>query len=445
MQTVPPVHYSDLQLLHNLFCSEADDISIYDPDNRLRSVTGITVSGQSSRFNLSANGKGIHNSMQFYFGNKQWKTGKQYIYINNPDGTMRWILPAQTRNTPHLALYNASTWKAKLYKLASAVLFKVGKGHWLASGSFYVEQNTAESVERKYGINAGEAYALFTGTRGNTRKVVMALGRKKITHFIKIAVSEKSKQLINNESIMLRELSKYDFTTLSLPRVADPRISGSARLTNVKPAATISAQRINDIHIRTLTELYTVNHENKPVFDCAAWAAIANNMEWMQREHELNNGLDELKTRRIIHLLRKLYNSLPLEAIIPVSVSHGDFTPWNMYCDDHRLYVYDWELSSNGIPMLFDLYHFILQSQVLIHHREYAAIRKSMNETLAQHNVQRLVNKYDIDIELHYKLYLLFTVSFYLRLYISENELLTQAHWMVDTWMDALEDVNSSR
>jgi hypothetical protein len=444
MQTVP-VHYSDLQLLHNLFCNETDELSIYDPDRRLKSVEEITVSTQNSRFNLSANGTGIHQAMQFYFGNAGWENGKQYIYINNPDGTMRWIIPAGTHSTPHLALYNASTWKARLYRIASKALFKIGKGHWLASGSFYVEQNTVNSVERKYGINTGDAYALFTGTRGNTRKVVVALGKKKITHFIKIAVSEQSKQLVNNESIMLRELSKYDFTALSLPRIADPRINGSARLTNVKPAVTISAQRISDIHIRTLTELYAVNHENKPVFDCAAWVSIANNMEWMQREHELNNGLDELKTRRIIHLLRRLYNSLPLEAIIPVSVAHGDFTPWNMYCDDHRLYVYDWELSSNGIPMLFDFYHFIMQSQVLIHHLDYPAIRKIMNDTLVQHNVQRLVNRYDIDTELHYKLYLLFTVSHYLRLYIGENELLTQSHWMVDTWMDALEEVNSSR
>jgi Phosphotransferase enzyme family len=442
MQTVP-LHFSDLQLLHSFFCNDAEELTIHDPDQRLKTVVEKPVTSSKGRFNLSANGKDMNASMQFYFGDGNWNEGRRFIYINNPDGTMRWIIPAEQKTAIHLSLYNSESWRARLYKAASSLLFTAGKSNWLASGSFYVEKKIVESIENRYGILPGEKYSFFTGTRGNTRKVVLAVGEKKITHFIKIAISEQSKKLINNEAKMLKELNKYDFTTLSIPRVTDPRINGCARLTNVKPSFVIPAQRINDIHVRTLTELYAANHATKPIVDCAAWSVISNNMEWMQKEHELNNGLDELKTRRLIHLLRKLYNSMPLEAEIPVSVSHGDFTPWNMYCDEHRLYVYDWELSSNGIPMLFDLYHFILQSQVLIHHQNYPAIRGVINQTIRSTNVQRLVNKYDIETELHYRMYLLFTISYYLRLYINEDELLTQSHWMMDVWLDALEEVNS--
>jgi hypothetical protein len=443
MQTVP-VHYSDLQLLHSFFCSNADELSVYDPDARLCHSIKDPLFNEDGRFNLSANGKDLNPGMKFYFGDGTWSAGKKFIYINNPDGTMRWIIPSTSKKAQHLALYNSDSWKARIYKTASAFLFAGGKGCWLKSGTFCVDEHLAEAAEKRYGVLPGEQYALFTGTRGNTRKVVLAVGKSNITHFIKIAISEKSKQLINNEADMLKELTKYDFTTLSMPRVTDTRINGSARLTNIKPGITIPAQRINDLHIRTLTELYAVHHEQKKVASCAAWSAISNNMDWIQREHELNNGLDELKTRRIIHLLRKLYNALPAETDIPVSVSHGDFTPWNMYCDAHRLYVYDWELSSNGIPMLFDMFHFIMQSQVLVHHQPYPAIRALINQTIRQSNVGRLVEKYDIDAELHYRIYLLFTVSYYLRLYMGETELLTQAHWMVDTWMDALEEVNSA-
>ena len=140
--------------------------------------------------------------------------------------------------------------------------------------------------------------------------------------------------------------------------------------------------------------------------------------------------------------LNKLYHTLNTGEAIPVSVSHGDFTPWNMYCDENRLYVYDWELSENGIPMLFDLYHFIFQSQVMVQHQNYTNIRQSIKDTVKKHNVQRLVNKYRIDTGLHYQLYLMFNISYYMRLFIEEKELLTQSHWMVDAWMDALEDVN---
>jgi hypothetical protein len=239
---------------------------------------------------------------------------------------------------------------------------------------------------------------------------------------------------------MLKDLSKYDFTTLSIPRVTDSRINAYTRLTNVKPAVTIPAQRISDLHIRALTEIYSFNHERKSIADCAAWLCIENNMEWMEREHMLTNGLDEIKTRRIVHLMRRLYNCINIGEAIPVSVSHGDFTPWNMYCDENRLYVYDWELSSNGIPMLFDLFHFIFQSGVMVHHQDYESIKKAIDETTKKYNVQRLVNRYRIDTGLHYCLYLLFTISYYMRLYMEEKELLMQSHWMVDAWLDALEE-----
>ena len=439
------IQYSDLQLLHSLFCGTAGTFSVYDPHERLRSNNEVKhVAGIPCEFNLSANGFQELQSMKFYFGSKRWASGKKFIYINNPDGTMRWLVPSANSSASHLSLYNAGSLKAKLYKSVSKALFALGLGEWLGTSSFYVEHNLEKEVKRIYNISDKEQYSIFTGTRGNNRKVVMAVSDgKTVTHFIKIPISYRSQELIENETNMLKELSKYDFTTLSIPRVSDGRIKAFARLTNVKPATTISAERISDLHVRALTEMYSCNHERKAIIECAAWNTVSNNMDWMQREHGLSNGLDELKTRRIIHLLRKLSNSLNIDEAIPVSVSHGDFTPWNMYCDVHRLYVYDWELSSNGIPMLFDLFHFIFQSQVMVHHQSYQNIRQIINETVKKHNVQRLVNKYRIDTDLHYRLYLLFTVSYYMRLYIEESELLTQSHWMVDAWMDALEDVNS--
>ena len=439
------IQYSDLQLLHDLFCRSSSEFAVYDPNKRLRVSRKIKSPEQPSyHFNLSANGYKGSTAMKFYFGNQNWQEGKKFIYINNPDGTMRWLVPAENKSASHLSLYNSESLKAKLYKSVSGLLFKIGLGKWLGSSAFYVDQNLEKEIKSLYQIEKHEQYAVFTGTRGSNRKVVIAVGDgKKITHFIKIPISKKSLELIENETNMLKELSKYDFTTLSIPRVTDSRINAYTKLTNVKPGTTIPAQRICDIHVRALTEMYSVHNERKAIFESAAWSAVTNNMDWMQREDQFSEGLDELKTRRIIHLLRKLYNSLNIGETIPVSVSHGDFTPWNMYCDDHRLYVYDWELSSNGIPMLFDFFHFIFQSQVMIHHQPYQNIRQMINENVMKHNVQRLVNKYRIDSDLHYRLYLLFTISYYMRIYLQENELLEQSHWMVDAWMDALEDVNS--
>ena len=91
---------------------------------------------------------------------------------------------------------------------------------------------------------------------------------------------------------------------------------------------------------------------------------INGNVHYLFNELEYRNNLDPSKMDALVKGLKQLYSTISLGEAIPVSVSHGDFTPWNMYCDDQRLYVYDWEMARNGIPMLFDLFHFSYQSVI---------------------------------------------------------------------------------
>ena len=160
------IQYSDLQLLHDLFCRTAESFDVFDPQKRLKQNNKIRQKeGPSCQFNLSANGYQGQNAMKFYFGRKQWPKGKKFIYINNPDGTMRWLIPAANNNPSHLSLYNAASIKARIYKSVSRLLFRIGLGEWLGTSAFYVEQKLEKDVKRLYNINDDEQYAVFTGTR----------------------------------------------------------------------------------------------------------------------------------------------------------------------------------------------------------------------------------------------------------------------------------------
>ena len=111
------IQYSDLQLLHNLFCGASETFTVYDPNERLRSNKIIKYTeGDPCEFNLSANGFTEIQPMNFYFGRKKWSAGKKFIYINNPDGTMRWLVPSANNTASHLPLYNAESLKARVYK-----------------------------------------------------------------------------------------------------------------------------------------------------------------------------------------------------------------------------------------------------------------------------------------------------------------------------------------
>jgi hypothetical protein len=112
-----------------------------------------------------------------------------------------------------------------------------------------------------------------------------------------------------------------------------------------------------------------------------------------------------------------------------------------MYCDEQRLFVYDWEMASSGMPMLFDLFHFTFQSTILARNKTYREVAEGIRNWNINPESVRLIRKYNINTDLHYRLYLLFTVSYYIRQYIGEKELLMQSNWMIDAWLEALQEL----
>lgn len=437
------VSLTDLLILRDLFARD-NDFYIIDPANR---VNGDKNSIPTFRNSNNADNntpafvadvrKGEIKLYTTSFDHDQWVS---FDYINNPDGTIRWFYPSSGLQAGHLALYNSGTLKSRLYKAVTKLAWKFGQSSRLASGTFKVQQKLFETVKKNCGMAPHEAVAFFTGTRGATRKMVIEIHDEyQTTGFIKMPLTPQAELLIDNEYKMVNSLNKYDFTTLSLPK-SSKRINGHARLSNIKPAVTIPADRITAIHVRALAELYAISHDRITTNKTAAWDTIESNIYFLCEELVFINDLNKQKTRELIRLMKEVYNSIAATEPVAVSISHGDFTPWNMYCDEQRLYVYDWEMAKNGIPMLFDLFHFTYQSVILQHRKNYTEVKETINSWKKQPLVQQLVHKYQINLLQHQSLYLLFTVSHYLRQYLSEKELLMQSHWMVDAWTEALQD-----
>lgn len=438
-----PVYLTDLLILRELF-APGEDFYVIDPAGRVRGEredipsplrTASDHDEQPSFVADLRNGEIVLYSSSC--GDERWLS---FDFINNPDGTIRWFYPSAGIHAGHLSLYNAISVKARLYKTLTRIAWKLGQHHRLASGTFRVQQKLYESVQMRYGITFREAASFFTGTRGATRKLVIELHNEEhTTGFIKVPLTTAAKDLTENEYEMVKSLSKYDFTTLSLPKLS-PRINGHARLSNVKPAIVIPADRITNIHLAAMSELVAISHETKPIADTSIWEAIENNLRFLNNEIVFINELNREKTDDLNALLQELYTTINAGEHIALSVSHGDFTPWNMYCDEQRLFVYDWEMARNGIPMFFDLFHFTYQSTILRQRRNYPAVKNQIDQWSQQPMAQKLIQTHRINLALHQQLYLLFTASHYLRQYLGEKELLMQSHWMIDAWTAAIRD-----
>jgi hypothetical protein len=209
------------------------------------------------------------------------------------------------------------------------------------------------------------------------------------------------------------------------------------KLTNIKPDGAVNHTVLQDIHFQAMEELYGRTFQNKNLLNLDLWRRVLDDVLFLLVNAEQTYALNKLKTR---YLAGKLYElSVKANDIsqLPMAYAHGDFTPWNMYVGEDKIHVYDWEMARPALPMLYDLFHFVFQSQVLVHRNPFAKIKEAL-ENLKNHPVtQQLIKEYDIDFNLHYQLYLVINCSHYLKLYLFQQPLHKQAHWLVDVWLEA--------
>ena len=105
--------------------------------------------------------------------------GQKFAYINNPNGTIRWIFPADQKWPIYLSLYNSAHFKAQVYKFLSKLSYGLGQGKRLWSGQFRIPADLSSALLNELDRLQPDAYAIFTGTPGENRKSVLCLSNQK--------------------------------------------------------------------------------------------------------------------------------------------------------------------------------------------------------------------------------------------------------------------------
>jgi len=133
-------------------------------------------------------------------------------YVCNPDGTMRWLYPPNISRPWFLSFYNFNYWKAACYKTIVRVLFMMRLPKPISNGIVTIHAFKPLAVENLITVNAEEnrEYAIFGGTPGPNRKIILAVAEhKRISNFFKISLNNRSKGNIYNEYKTLRKLQSY--------------------------------------------------------------------------------------------------------------------------------------------------------------------------------------------------------------------------------------------
>jgi hypothetical protein len=370
--------------------------------------------------------------------------GSDFSYTTNPDGTIRWIYPTQLTKPYFLNFYSISSLRAKLISSVIRLAFFFKQRQFVRSGSFKLNISSDSRLSRVLNKHTYDGFSIFTGTVGENRKAVIEIHNLERTFaFVKIALTEASIKLINNEYQCLEYLSEFEFHNMVVPQLLRKNTGDSIEISNIKPKVFMQDAKVTDTHVFALHELYNKTNTQKRWIEireiCESKKKISNILSNLHKVNGLGKNRVETLANKLFVLIKSL-ESFNNDNVV-TAFSHGDFTPWNMYTSNSTLYVFDWELSKKNMPLMTDLFHFIYQAGIMIKHKKYKNILSDLKIFLQMTAVKELVNSYDIDVNKNYTFYLVHNTVYYLDKYLKQKQLHGQALWQMDVWEESINDL----
>lgn len=348
------------------------------------------------------------------------------LFRNNPDGSPRWIWPADLSQPVFLKFYNASSRRAKMLAWLIRTAFKFRLQRFFASGKMKVQ--FAKKDLTAFTAITGSSWSLFTGTAGVNRTVLF-YGNE---HFYKIGVGKDAAHLIRHEYRNISRLQENNFSAIEMPAASYD--NGVLQLKDIAG----NSKRVNELtplHWKALAELAEQDKCSAPVSTLHAWQEFENKIQ------AIINRNDSRIPKGIISKLQQLKATIDSSTVIPASCSHGDFTPWNMFVQNDRLSLIDWELSRTTMPCFFDAFHFLYQQASLVDHCSYETLSARITAAIKSPEAAALISSKKADINLHHRLYLLFNTVYYLDIYSKQQVWHPQVQMSLDCWNNALNEM----
>lgn len=272
----------------------------------------------------------------------------------------RLLIPLASRRIAarSLDIYNAQSLTARVAKGFLAAGLRAGIAQPFLRDKCSLDALLQEHLRQVLGCS-GLTCAVSTGTPNRSQKPVLQLMDEggHILGYAKIGWNERTIGLVRNEASVLDSLRNRAFTTTVVPRILH---AGTWRqlyiLVQSAPGGRVrrAPSRLDYRHIRFLCELQRTCAPVLPPPSLSGQLDALAQMGFHYYVHLLESGL------------RAASRELAGE-VLPAGFGHGDFAPWNIRLEDDRLLVLDWEYGGPGRPLLWDLFHFVIQSAMELH------------------------------------------------------------------------------
>lgn len=316
---------------------------------------------------------------------------RAYAVIGGRSNARWWLVPLSNRRVTvsGLALFQPAVPSARVLKGAAVCLGRMGLSRIWARNIVYL--STGTQFEQFF-PGSDLQFSFFTGTDSPHRKTAIQIMDNvgNIKGFAKVTKEEHVKLLLAHESDVLRYLMSLDLQTAYIPNLLFHGGLGSAEVLvtdTLKSDSTNTTTKLTKGHLDFLKELAAKSQQGEPFCESVFVKSLPARLGTVQ--HLLP---DKWKMR--LHKAMELVggNADYMEA--ETTFCHGDFTPWNTFFVNNKLYAFDWEYASHGCPPGYDLIHFVYAVAMLENEMRPAQfidrICHYKNDMCSMHNVDGL-------------------------------------------------------
>ncbi len=355
-----------------------------------------------------------------------------YGYINNPNGSIRWIYSLKNKTARFLNFYSQDSFRSKCIAVGFRALYFLGLRQFITAGTFTIYYKKKLELEKVVPNLRNTPHSLFMGTEGWGRTALVEVGeRRRSSFFIKIPINEMGLKLLDKERSALNQF-QGKFQTVTTPKICVNHSKKPFFITSNELSVGMKrSMTFLNIHAKSLVELFERTKNNSKINETKIFAILLKNIEC------LKNSNDHPQYKRIAAMLTAIYQDISDKDSCVFSLAHGDFTPWNMFVGNKGIYLYDWEMHQLRIPALFDLFHFHYQTAMFSKGKNDDVL-KSVVESINGTDLAKVIEQNELDINFYYKCYLLCQIS--LRLpFIAEQESLSEDQKIViNQWESSL-------
>lgn len=277
----------------------------------------------------------------------------------------RWLFPANhpvARRAGIEGLFQPGSPKGRLLKRLISTGILPGE-------RVFLEDEALTRLESEVTGALGEAkptFAFYIGVPGAYRKVTsQVMTPQGVTlGFAKIANSAPAQKDVEAERRNLLRLAGSDGLRGSIPEVLhhfDWQRSKVLLMTGgpTRPGPA----RLSGLHMGFCKDLFLPFAEERAFADSPMLARMLD--AHRRLESELPGHLSA-SFRRALDLVQKKLGGV----VLPLSVAHRDFAPWNTRLRERGLFVFDWDRAEEGVTPLYDAFHFQVIQAVLFGRRE---------------------------------------------------------------------------